>query len=357
MLETSAPMPEQDHAAVVRGLYRGFLGREPDPAGLQYWTDRLREGAGPEALLAGLMASDEYREAHGGAHGSRLGLPALKRRVAEAAAGLLERPLTVVDVGAQELENEGHVYAPLVSQGLPWRIVGFEPQQDKIEASRRRNPDGRIRLLPTFIGDGLEQTFHLNNDDATSSLLPFNEALTATLSGLDHLRTLSTERVATSRLDDALADVGPVDFLKLDIQGFEYPVLRHAPQVLARTAVIHCEVAFAPIYAGQALFSEVEQLLRGAGFELLDFSSLCRYPGAGTARRSRDRLGWGDAVFLRTRDLPDADALLAQVLAALLVYDKPSAAQALARRFDALNEPCAPRGAARLAALFDESNA
>jgi FkbM family methyltransferase len=334
MPEIPAQTPEQDHAAIVRGLYRGFLGRAPDPAGLAYWSERLRNGASPDELLAGLMASSEYREAHGGEAGA--GLTALKRRVAGAAAGLLARPLTIVDIGAQELEDEGHVYAPLTADGLPYRIVGFEPQQDKIEASRRRNPDSRVLLLPTFIGDGAEQRFHINNDDATSSLLPFNEALTSTLSDLDHLRTLRTEQVATSRLDDALADVGPVDFLKLDIQGFEYPVLRHAPEVLARTSVIHCEVAFAQIYAGQALFSEVEQLLRAAGFYLLDFSSLCRYPGTNTARRSRDRLGWGDAVFLREPDqVADPAGLLAQVLAALLVYDKPSAAQALARRYDA----------------------
>jgi FkbM family methyltransferase len=349
MPDIPAQTPEQDHAAIVRGLYRGFLGRAPDPAGLAYWSERLRNGASPDELLAGLMASSEYREAHGGEAGA--GLAALKRRVAGAAAGLLARPLTIVDIGAQELEDEGHVYAPLTADGLPYRIVGFEPQQDKIEASRRRNPDSRVLLLPTFIGDGAEQRFHINNDDATSSLLPFNEALTSTLSDLDHLRTLRTEQVATSRLDDALADVGPVDFLKLDIQGFEYPVLRHAPEVLARTSVIHCEVAFAPIYAGQALFSEVEQLLRGAGFYLLDFSSLCRYPGTNTARRSRDRLGWGDAVFLREPDqVADPAGLLAQVLATLLVYDKPSAAQALARRYDALS------GNAGLAALFEDDS-
>jgi FkbM family methyltransferase len=348
MSDTSAQTPKQDHDAIVRGLYRGFLGREPDPAGLQYWRERLGAGASPDELLAGLMASAEYREAHGGGGKD---LPALKRRVSDAVAGLLGRPLTIVDIGAQELENEGHVYAPLTGHGLPWRIVGFEPQQDKIEASRRRNPDQRILLLPTFIGDGEEQTFHINNDDATSSLLPFNEALTSTLADLDHLRTLRTERVATSRLDDALADIGAVDFLKLDIQGFEYPVLRHAPQVLARTNAIHCEVAFAPIYAGQALFSEVEQLLRGAGFYLLDFSSLCRYPGTGTARRARDRLGWGDAVFLREPQAQqDPTQLLAQMLTVLLVYDKPSAAQALARRHDELS-------GTRLAALFEDSDA
>jgi FkbM family methyltransferase len=346
--QTFASMPEQDRAAVVRGLYLGLLGREPEPAGLDYWSARLADGAGPSELAAALLASGEY----GAAAQRRQALHTLRQRVAAAAAALLGRPLTVVDIGAQELEGEGHVYAPLTGHGLDYRIIGFEPQQDKIEASRRRNPDRRVTLLPTFIGDGGRHVFHANNDDATSSLLPFNGALTRQLADLDHLRTRHTEPVATSRLDDALADTlagdGQVDFLKLDIQGFELPVLRHAPQVLARTHVIHCEVAFAPIYAEQALFSEIELLLRNAGFYLLDFHSLCRYPSTGTSWRTRDRLGWGDAVFLREpQHLDDPAALLAQCLALLLVYDKPSAAAALARRYD----ECA---GTQLAALFEE---
>ncbi|EKU83206.1 FkbM family methyltransferase [Massilia timonae] len=337
------PIPEPDHAAVVRGLYRGFLGREPDPAGLAYWSGRLAEGAIADELLAALMGSDEYRLGHG-APGAA-GLDALKARVARAASSLLARPLTVVDVGAQELENEDHIYAPLTRHGLPYRIVGFEPQQDKIEASRRNNPDSRVTLYPTFIGDGGRHIFHANNDDATSSLLPFNRALTAQLRDLDHLHTVHTEEVATSRLDDVLEDEGAVDFLKLDIQGFELPTLRHAGAVLARTGVVHCEVSFAPIYEGQALFSEIETLMRAAGFWLLDFSSLCRYPSVDSAARTRDRLGWGDAVFVRHG--ADAQGMLAQALVLLLVYDKPSAAQALAKQ----------AGIDGLSALFDEGAA
>lgn len=340
MQDTTSSSPAIDHAAVVRGLYRGFLGREPDPAGLAYWSGRLAAGASADELLAGLMASDEYRLGHG-AHAN---LDALKARVLAAAAPLLARPLTVVDIGAQELENEDHIYAPLTRHGLPYRIIGFEPQQDKIEASRRNNPDSRVTLYPTFIGDGERHTFHINNDDATSSLLPFNRALTAQLRDLDHLHTVRTEEVNTSRLDDVLAGEGAIDFLKLDIQGFELPTLRHAALVLARTNVVHCEVSFAPIYDGQALFSEIETLLRAAGFWLLDFSSLCRYPSV-AGQRSRDRLGWGDAVFVRRTEAP-AD-LLAQALVLLLVYDKPSAAGALARQ----------AGLAQLGALFGDDAA
>ena len=344
-------MPEQpvnlpaheEAAALVRGVYRGFLGREPDPAGLEYWTARVAAGAAADDLLAAVMGSNEFRQAQAAAQD----LDALKRRVAASASALLARPLTVVDIGAQELEGERHVYAPLTERGLAYQIIGFEPQQDKIEASRQRNPDSRVKLYPTFIGDGRQHTFHINNDDATSSLLPLNDALNAQLVDLSHLRTVRTESVSTSRLDDVLADTGHVDFLKLDIQGFELPVLQHAQAVLARTNVVHCEVSFAPIYAGQALFSEVETLLRAAGFYLLDFSSLCRYPSLDAAGQlSRDRLGWGDAVFLREPDTLGPQDLLAQSLALLLVYDKPSAAAALARRFDAAT-------GTRLAASFE----
>ena len=336
--------PEQDYDAIVRGLYLGFLGRQPDADGLAHWSGRLAAGTSTGELLAAIMASGEY----GVIQAAGPMLAALKRRVASAATALLERPLTVIDIGAQELESEGHVYAPLTTHGLPYRIVGFEPQQDKIDASRLRNPDSHVLLLPTFIGDGAPQTFYANNDDATSSLLPFNEALISELLDLDHLHTVHTEPVATSRLDDALVGTGPVDFLKLDIQGFEYPVLQHAQDVLARTQVIHCEVGFAPIYAGQALFSEVEQLLRAAGFYLLDLATLCRYPSTGTRQRTRDRLGWGDAVFLREPALVEGpSALLSQCLTTLLVYDKPSAAAALARRYDQL-------AGTQLAALFEE---
>jgi FkbM family methyltransferase len=338
--------PQNDHAAIVRGLYRGFLGRDPDPDGLLHWTTRLAGGEGANAILASLMASTEYRQRYG----AGAALATLKQRVVAAAATLLVRPLTVVDIGAQELAEEGHVYAPLTDSTLACRIIGFEPQEEKIAASQQRL-DARVTLFPTFIGDGAGHTFHLNNVDATSSLLPLNHALTDQLVDLSHLRTVQTEDVATSRLDDVLGGVGQVDFLKLDIQGFELPVLQHAAHTLARTQVVHCEIGFAPIYAGQALFSEIEMLLRAAGFYLLDFHSLCRYQHIGTACATRDRLGWGDAVFFRESSLlTDPAALLAQCLVALLVYDKPSTAAALAQRYDAAT-------GAHLAALFEQEAA
>ncbi|MES2297868.1 MAG: FkbM family methyltransferase [Pseudomonadota bacterium] len=329
---TAIPLPQARR--IVRALYRGLLGREPDPAGLRYWSDLVTQHGSAGAVLDAIVAGGEFQDI-GARHAD--GAALWQTLAPAAAAALAGVPLQIVDVGAQELEGEQHVYAPLCRPDLPHHVIGFEPLADKIRESAARHAGKPLTLLPTFIGDGASHTFHINNDDATSSLLPLNEALTSLLADLSHLHTVRRETVTTSTLDQALAGTARVDFLKLDIQGFEGRALEHAGAVLGRTNVVHCEVSFAEIYQGQALFAEVDTLLRAHGFEFIDLSSACRYAYHGEANSSaRDRLGWGDAVYFKRAELvAEARDLAAQMAVALLVYDKPSLAEFLAARHDA----------------------
>jgi len=325
---SSYSLPAAQH--LVRALYGALLGRDADPAGLAHWSAALAEGrADLGALGAALAGSDEFA-ARAAARAVRDGLPA--RFAAAAAPAFAGAPLRIVDVGAQILADEQHVYAPLAAHGLACHVVGFEPLEDKLSERRRQDDGSTVELFPDFIGDGGRHTFHVNAPDATSSLLPFNRALTAQLVDLSHLRTEKTLDVATSTLDGALADGARVDLLKLDIQGFELPALRHAGAVLARTNVVYCEVSFAEIYAGQGLFSDIEQLLRARGFDFIDLHTSCRYAYHGADTAARDRLGWGDAIFYKRPELVGERDLLAQAAIALLLFDKPSLAAALAAR-------------------------
>jgi FkbM family methyltransferase len=316
----SALTPEE----FVTAIYRCCLGREPDLDGLANWSSQINLHGDPTAVLAGIMASEEYllRSA------TDRGIEARCAAIAKDARSALRRPLRIVDVGAQLLGLGSNAYEPLVSYP-PLDIIGFDPLEERL--AERAEAEGKqgINLLPYAIGDGERHTLYVNNDDATSSLYPLNAAFNASFNHLRELHTVDTQIVETHRLDDVLPQ-GPVDFLKLDIQGAELMVLKSAPQTLLSTAVVHCEVEFAPIYMDQPLYPEIQQFLNAHGFELIDLLGPARYHyDAQDDGNAQDRLLWADAVFYRATD--DPDTLRAQSLIAAAVYRKPSLAARLLR--------------------------
>lgn len=332
-LSASLAFARPEKADILRGLYLGLLSREPDAAGLAHWLAAWESGTSLEQIAAAILGSEEARSSTRAARreAQRASRSALEEAVPALGDLLADRPLVIVDIGAQNLENEDHVYAGLARHGLATRVIGFEPLEHR-RLERMGAASSPIELLPAFVGDGGTHVFHINVPDATSSLLPFNEDVTRRLRGLHDLRTARSEAAATLTLDAALAAEARVDFLKLDIQGFELRAFEHATAVLARTQVVHCEVSFVEIYKGQALFAEVEQFLRAQGFDLIDLSPQCRYPLAGNRfDSSEDWLGWADAVFFRREQASEPwwDRLV-RSLVALVVYGKPSLAAWLA---------------------------
>ncbi len=234
-----------------------------------------------------------------------------------------DRLFTIVDIGAQNLSFEKHIYSPLCVPSIKHRIIGFEPLEEK---ARERNADqdaGTI-VYPVAIGDGGAHMLYINNDDATSSIYPLNEPLCADFEHLHTLKLASTAAFETKRLDDVLPPES-VEFLKLDIQGAELLALQNATRVLERTAVIHCEVEFDQIYKDQPLFHDVQALLLSRGFYLVDLIISHRYAYENSRGVvGRDRLLWADAVYFRKTT--DRETLQAQAVISGLVYDKPSLA-------------------------------
>jgi hypothetical protein len=126
-----------------------------------------------------------------------------------------------------------------------------------------------------------------------SSLLPPSKRLQE-LYGTGGACT-KTVTVPVRQLDEFIADSGPVDLLKIDVQGFERQVLRGASATLKRTRAILIELNFQAHYDGEDSFADLSNLLvKEFGFEFWDMS----LPARGPDRRAT----WADAVFLS----PDA---------------------------------------------------
>ena len=71
----------------------------------------------------------------------------------------------------------------------------------------------------------------------------------------------------------ALTLLTGMDFLKVDVQGGEFAVFEGGMERLSQASFVHTEVQFVPFYQDQALYAELDQKLRQAGFWFHRFDS------------------------------------------------------------------------------------
>lgn len=172
------------------------------------------------------------------------------------------RLTAVVDVGANPIDG-APPYASMLAAGL-CSVAGFEPQERAL-AKLRASAGPNERYFGTAVGDGSMKTLHVTHCEGMSSTLkPDADALAAFVALSDYGRVVETTPVKTYRLDDL--DIGPCDFLKIDVQGGEMDVFRNGRETLRNAVAIQTEVSFVPLYEGQATFGAVDTWLRGEGF-------------------------------------------------------------------------------------------
>jgi hypothetical protein len=107
----------------------------------------------------------------------------------------------------------------------------------------------------------------------------------------------------TKRLDD-IAELPPIDLLKIDIQGGELDVFRGGPRTLDNVVAIHTEVSFVPLYEGQPVFGDIDLDLRARGFIPHTFAAIKRWAIApvtfgGDFRVPGNQLLEADVVYVR----------------------------------------------------------
>ncbi len=250
--------------------------------------------------------------------------------------------LTMLEVGALPIDTKSEPFHALLGQWPKSRIVAFEPDAGLCAELNRKAPRG-IQFYPTAVGkDRGSREFYETAHPMCGSLYPPDERWADVFHNLDVLRLKQTSSIDTVPLDDFLAEqaIGPVDFIKMDIQGAELEALHGAANALQRVLFIVCEVEFVPLYAGQPLFGEVDAFLRHHGFVFHKFIG-----GAGRTvkpvvfNNDANHLNqqmWADAIFIR--DLFQLEALSSEQLQKmalfLSLYGSPDVAHFLLKEHD-----------------------
>jgi 2-O-methyltransferase len=189
----------------------------------------------------------------------------------------------VVEAGA----HRGYDTAAMSRYWPNGHVHAFEPVPDLFAMAVQRTASRRnVTCYPLALGMTVGTAkLHVSSgaSDASSSLLAPKEHLD------DHADVVFLQEIEVQATTlDAWAEANQitrVDFLWLDMQGYELAALRAAPRILRTVRAIYTEVYLKESYAGVPLYPEVRMYLRQQGF-----------------RVEREELPWVDAgnvLFVR----------------------------------------------------------
>jgi len=189
------------------------------------------------------------------------------------------RPRIVAHVGAHYGEEVDEYLASGVES-----IYLFEPLAANCDVIRPTIRGKPVQLHQVALGaaSGTGSMWVSSNEKQSSSLLEPKKHIDQ----YPHITFADRVEVEIGRLDDYVGDEG-VDFLNMDVQGYELEVLKGGEMTLSSVQALITEVNRAELYAHCVQVEELDAFL--AAFSL--------------QRVKTDWCGgsWGDALYLRYR--------------------------------------------------------
>ena len=102
-----------------------------------------------------------------------------------------------------------------------------------------------------------------------------------------HVKFEGTEEVEVDILDNY--DLGSINFINMDVQGYELEVLKGAVKTLNQIDYVYCEVNRGEVYENNAMIGEIDEYLGKYKFERVE----THWP--------EEWFQWGDAVYIKRK--------------------------------------------------------
>lgn len=240
----------------------------------------------------------------------------------------------ILEVGAVPIGGEPEPFHRLLDDFPGSRVHAFELDPKSCATLSAAVRPG-VLIHPAAIGARREKrTVHLTNHPMCTSLYRPNEALLREFHNFEVAYLRGTSEVEVTPLDALLDEgkFGPVDFVKIDIQGAELDAFRGGARTLRSTVAIVSEVEFFHHYEDQPLFGDVDRELRAQGFMLHKFLGMSGRALRPVVMNNDPNYPawhlWSDAMFVRDlRQWADLEPTALAKLAVLgFLYGSPDVA-------------------------------
>lgn len=178
----------------------------------------------------------------------------------------LPQSINMVDVGAAF--GIHHQFEKYVG-GHSLSLTMFEPFLDEANKLRLKYPDANLLEVALSDYNGTAILNETEHPGCSSIRLP-NKIFLEQFNCASWFKVVNSHEIPVARYDTLFADgkVPVPDYLKIDVQGLEYEVLRGFGDLLDQILVVELEASFYEVYIGQKLFHELIDLLARHGLML-----------------------------------------------------------------------------------------
>lgn len=172
------------------------------------------------------------------------------------------------------LEAGAHDGTDTVEMSQLWpdaTIHAFEPIPDLYARMKEKTQNiDRIFTYEMGLGSKRQKSkiyVSSGSSDASSSLLKPKQHLKIN----PHVKFEKTITIQVDTIDGWAKsnNISKLDFMWLDLQGMELPVLQHAKSILQTTKLILAEVSLIETYEGVAQVDELKTFMSEAGFKII----------------------------------------------------------------------------------------
>jgi len=189
-----------------------------------------------------------------------------------------ERPICLIDVGARG--GPQPLWQPLLGY---LKFIGFdfdEQECNRLNAGYKQHQLD-ITFYPYAIYDSkTRKKFYVTKFPPGSGFIPVSNDFMSRFLAIHHnnLEVVKEFEIETISIDNFVKDqhIDYVDFLKVDVEGVEFSVLKGAEECLTKVLGVETELNIGP-FRDPDNFSNIDILLRRHGFHLFDIN-IERYP-------------------------------------------------------------------------------
>ena len=193
----------------------------------------------------------------------------------------------------------------------------FEP--NSVEADKIRSKTKSLKIYKSALSssDG-KISLNICKEPGVSSVLEPNFEFLKKFKNVERFEIVKKIEVDAKKLDSIKID--KIDFIKIDVQGYNLEVLKGSTEALEKAIGIEIECEFKEIYKNQSLFKDVDQYLSKHNFEICDFTDIVRW-SENVIDEKKQIENQGEIIFVNALYLKnniDKERLKKQILIFLL---------------------------------------